>query len=360
MFFCGTCGTMVRTETNICPKCSSTMAPAYGTGAAKAIQTPGRKRLGNGGRSLLIAGIILSIVVLGTAFTYRAVMKPGRSVYLLPDGNVMAYVNFTPMRWMNMDSSPFTASAEYQKFVKETGLRIDRDLDNIAISANADGGAEGEVAIIVSGSFDQQRLSNYVRKQEGVQTESYKGKTIFTSHLQNQTVRFCILDAKMTAITLSPTEEPMRAIVDKSSGSGTAPSLYENYYGEVPMASAMWAIVHVPSMDVPDSAPRGMNLNFLKNSVTIVSVRYTGSLHLRGEFIAENKDDATNIYQAVNGMLAMVKLAEGPRQNDPDVTAVMNSLEVQQNGNHVVVSVVVPQEVLQKAAQQRQALGSRP
>ena len=103
----------------------------------------------------------------------------------------------------------------------------------------------------------------------------------------------------------------------------------------------MWAIVHVPSLDVPDTGPGGMNLSFLKNSTTIVSVRYTGSVHFRGEFIAENQADATRIFQAVNGLLAMSKLAGAPRQIDPDVTTVMNSLEVKQNGNHVVLSVVV-------------------
>ena len=353
MFFCGTCGTMVRTETNICPKCSSTLAPAYVSGAAKANLTPARKQLGKAAKVLLIGGIVLSLVAVATAITYRAAMRPGHSVYLLPEGNVMAYINFTPMHFMNMDTSSFTAAPEYQQFVNETGLRVDHDLENIAISANADGGPGGDVAIIVTGAFDQQRLSGYVRKQEGVQTETYGGKTIFSTSVKDQAARFCVLDSKMVALTVSPTAESMHAIIDKSAGSGSAPSLFENYYSDVPFASAMWAIIQVPSFAVNDSAPRGMNLNFLKNSVTIVSIRYTGSLRFRGEFIAQNQADANNIFQAVNGLLAMSKLAGGPRQNDPDVTAVMNSIEVKQNGNHVVVNVMVPQDLIQKAAQKR-------
>ena len=353
MFFCATCGVMVRTETNICPKCSSTMAPAYASGAAKANLTPARKPLGNAARVLLIGGIVVSLLAVATAVTFHVVMRPGRSVYLLPDGNVVAYINFTPMHFMNMDTGPFTAAPEYQQFVNETGLRIDRDLENIAISANADGGPRGDVAMIVTGAFDQQRLSGYVRKQEGVQMETYRGKAIFSAPEKDQTVRFCVLDSKMVALTVSPTVESMRAIIDKSAGSGSAPYLFENYYSDVPFASAMWAIVHVPSSSVTGSAPVGMNLNFLKNSVTIVSVRYTGSLHFRGEFIAENQADATNIFQALNGFLAMSRLAGAPRQNDPDVTAVMNSIEVKQNGNHVVLSFAVPQDLIQKAAQKR-------
>lgn len=353
MFFCGTCGMMVRTETNTCPKCSSTLTPAYASGAAKANLTPDRKRLGGAAKVLLIGGIVLSLVAVATAVTFHVVMRPGRSVYLLPDGNVMAYINFTPMHFMNMDAKPFTAAPDYQQFVNETGLHVDRDIENIAISAKADGGPGGEVAIIITGAFDQQRLAGYVQKQEGVQTETYGGKTIFFTTIKDQTARFCVLDAKMLAVTVSPTAESMRAIIDKSAGSGSAPYLFENYYSDVPFGSAMWAIVHVPSFAVTDSARSGMNLNFLKNSVTIVSVRYTGSLHFRGEFIAENQADATNIFQAVNGLVAMGKLAGGPRQNDPDVTAVMNSLEVKQSGAHVVMSVVVPQDIIQKAAQKR-------
>lgn len=350
MLFCGTCGVMVRTETNTCPKCSSALAPAYVSGTAKANLTAAGKQRGNAARVLLIGGIVLSLVAVATSVTYHVVMRPGRSIYLLPEGNIMAYVNFTPMHFMNMDTGPFTAAPDYQRFVNDTGIRVDRDFENIAISANADGGPSADVAVIVTGTFDQQRLSGYVRKQEGVQTETYGGKTIFSAPVQDQTARFCVLDSKMVAFTVGPTAESMRAIIDKSAGSGSAPSLFENYYSDVPFASAMWAIVHVPSSAITDSAASRMNLNFLKNSVTIVSVRYTGSLRFRGEFIAENQADATNIFQAVNGLLAMSKLAGGPPQNDPDITAVMNSIEIKQNGKHVVVSVVVPQDVIQKAA----------
>lgn len=350
MLFCGTCGMMVRTETNICPKCSSTLAPAY-VSEAKANPAPVRKHLGKGAKVLLVGGIVLSLVAVATAVAVHVVMRPGRSVYLLPDGNVIAYINFTPMHFMSMDTRPFTADPEYQQFVNETGLHVDRDLENIAISASADGGPSGDMAIIVTGTFDQQRLSGFVQKQEGMRRETYGGKTIFSVPENYQTARFCVLDSKMVALTVSPTAESMHAIIDKSAGSGSAPYLFESYYSDVPFASAMWAIVRVPSSAVPASASGGMNLNFLKNSVTIVSVRYTGSLRLRGEFIAENQADAANIFQAVNGLVAMSKLAGGPQQSDPDVTAMMNSIEVKQDGNHVVVSIVVPQEVLQKAAQ---------
>jgi len=356
MFFCSTCGVIVNSTGTTCPTCSKPLSPTYVSGLSQSasmapyflntVSTMSRAK-----KVLLIGGIVLSLVAAAAAVSYTVAMRPGRSINLLPDGNVMAYVNFAPMHFMNMDTSPFTADPQYQRFVDETGLRVDRDLDNISVSANVDGGPGGDVAIIVTGTFDQQRLSRYVQKQEGVQTEAYGGKTIVSMPQKGQTWRFCVLDSKMVAITVSPGVEPMHAIIDKSAGSGSAPYLFQSYYSDVPFASAMWAIVRVPSFAVPASAPSTLNLSFLKNSIIIVSVRYTGSVRFRGELIAENQADATNTFQAVNGLLAMGKMAGGQRQSDPDVTAVMNSIEVSQNGNHVVVSVVVPQDVMRKAAQ---------
>ncbi|HLJ90232.1 MAG TPA: hypothetical protein VKZ53_25700 [Candidatus Angelobacter sp.] len=66
--------------------------------------------------------------------------------------------------------------------------------------------------------------------------------------------------------------------------------------------------------------------------------------------------DATNIFQAANGLLAMSKLAGGQSQNDPDLVAVMNGIEVKQNGSHVVVSVVVPINVIQRVEKKARAL----
>ncbi len=352
MLFCGTCGIMVRTETKTCPKCSSILTPAYIPGAAKANSTPARKPLGSAARVLLIGCMVLSFVAVAAAVTLHVVTRPARSVYLLPDGNVMAYVNFTPMHLMNMDAGGFTQVPEYQQLVNETGTGGERYIDNIAVSANVDGSSLGDVAIIVTGAVDQQRVSGNVLGQQGAQTETYHGKTIFSALAQGRTIRYCVFDTKMLAVTISPTAESMHAIIDKSTGSGSAPYLFKSYYSEVPFASEMWAIVHVPSFAVPD-APGGVNLDFLKNSVTILSARYLGSLSLRGEFITENQADAANISKAVEGFLAIGKLAGSQQQTDPDVTAIVNSIEVKQNGNHVVVSAAIPADVIRKAAQKR-------
>jgi hypothetical protein len=143
----------------------------------------------------------------------------------------------------------------------------------------------------------------------------------------------------------------MHSIIDKSRGSGSMPDLLNDYYGEVPFASVGWAIVRVPDLGGQE-APGGLNLDYLKNSVTIISVRYTGSVRIRAELIAANEADATKIFQAVNGMVAMGRgFAQAGRNRDKDVDAMIDNTQIQQSGKRVVLNVVIPQEVIQKASE---------
>src|SRR5262249_52623108 len=157
---------------------------------------------------------------------------------------------------------------------------------------------------------------------------SYSGKAIYAVRENNQTLRICILDGKTVAATAGPSSESMHTIIDKSGSSGSEPQLMSDYYGDVPFASVGWAIIRVPDIG-GQSAPGGFNLDYLKNTVTIISFRYTGSVRFRAELIADNDADATKIYQAVNGMVAM---SRGFSARDKDVSDIVNNTQIQQNG----------------------------
>jgi hypothetical protein len=303
---------------------------------------------------LLIVGLILLFVTIAAAVTYHVIRRPAKAIYLLPDGNVMAYVNFTPLHFLNLDTKSFASDPQYQDFTAQTGFHFEHDLDNVAISGSSAGELTGEASAIFTGTFDQERLTSYVQKQPGVETESYSGKKIFFMHEgnQNQTVRVCILDGKTVIVTAGTSPESMHGIIDKSSGSGQAPSLLQDHYSDVPFGSVAWAIVRVPDSSTP-ATPGGFNFDFLKNSVTVMSVRYSGSVRVRAEFISENQADATHVFQAVNGFVAFARATQGGRNADKDVAALIDNVQLQQNGNRVVLNVVVPQEVVQKISASR-------
>ncbi len=302
---------------------------------------------------LLIVFLVLAVVAIAAAVTYHVIRRPARSVSLLPEGNIMAYVSFKPFHYFNMGDRPFTSDPKYQEFVDQTGFHYEHDLDNIAFSGRGAGAFNGDVSIIVTGSFDKDRLIKYVRQQPGVGTEPHGGRTIFSVRQNYQLLRVCILDKRTVAITAGYSPESMYSIIEKANGSAALPSLLDDYYADVPFASVAWAIVRIP--DTPaGQGPGGFSLDYLRNSVAVVSVRYTGSVRVRGEFISDSQANAAKIFQSMNNLLAFGKAAEKVG-NTPDrnMSAIVDNTQIQQNGNRVVVNLVVPQEVIQKISEKR-------
>jgi len=116
-------------------------------------------------RVLLILAVVLVVVAIAAAVTYNVIRRPGKSVYLLPDGNVMAYLSFKPFHFMDLGNQKFESDPEYQDFVAKTGFHYQKDLDSVAFSGRSTGEMNGDVSSIIGGTFDQSRLNSYLQAQ---------------------------------------------------------------------------------------------------------------------------------------------------------------------------------------------------
>lgn len=302
---------------------------------------------------LFVLGFVLVATTIASALAYHWIRRPARAVLLVPDGNLLAYVNFTPMHFADMGPMPFASSPQYQDFLAQTGFHFETDLDSLVISASSPAETTADVTGILTGKFDQDRLAAFLQKQP-VETESYGGKTVFSLHEGTQTLRVCILDSKTVALAGGESSESMHGIIDRSTGAASSHWLLDNYYGNVPFGSVAWAIARVPGgQDVTPVAARAMNLEFLRDSVTVVSLRYSGSLRLRAEFISSTKSAADQVFHAINGALELARAGQGTRNMDKDVATVIQGTELQQSGNRVVISIVVPQDVITRMSKRR-------
>src|SRR5260370_3183235 len=153
-------------------------------------------------RKLLISALLVATAGAGAVYLYQRYRGPAESVRLLPEGDLLIYVNFRPIHlWDVNKSKPVQRESEYQEFVAQTGIQFERDLDEVAMSRRDTGdGRDVESAEIFVGRFDAARLKNYLQKISS-QTETYRDQTIFTVVNEEHTVRVCILDATRLAVT---------------------------------------------------------------------------------------------------------------------------------------------------------------
>ena len=312
-------------------------------------------------RKALIALLVLVVVIAGAFVAYRQ-MGGGKpeTVALLPEGDLLVYANIKPLHFVNLSKSD-QDDREYQEFVRQTGIEWGRDLDNAAISQR-NPGANSESSAIFTGHFDSARLINYLKKLSNG-TERYADKIIYSIPHEGRTVRVTLLSPTTVAVTNVGPPDQIRSIIDKfrnSSLAGRGPYLFDTHYRDVPFGSLAWAIYRVPAQSSNSQFLSGWNLDSFDNTTIVASLRYSGSIHFKGQVFTESESAAQNLVEQLNGVLAISKSlgkTYGAKGKDADVKAMFDSIKVEESGKSAIITATIPEGFIQKVSQGNVATG---
>jgi hypothetical protein len=303
-------------------------------------------------RKLLISALFLAVVVISGLIFYQRSAQPPDISRLLPEGDVLVYANLKPAHlWDMAKSRPVQPEGDYQHFIEQTGIQFERDLDEAAMSRrDTPDSKDTESSEVVLGHFDQQRLKAFL---EGISSErdSYRGRVVYVIPHEGHTVRVCVLDGKRVAVTNAAPADSMHEIIDGAEKLPGGPSLLQNYYRRVPLASLAWIIVRTGADSEHPQLPTGWSFDFLENTVTVGSVRYKGDLLLRADVIASSDDGAKRVADSAGSFLSVYRtVAEsvGAHGTDADVKAAIDSIQIQQNKNVAVFTATLSQKFLKK------------
>lgn len=301
-------------------------------------------------RKLLISVLFLALLaVVAGLLLYRRSQQPPELARLLPEGDIIVYANLKPVHlWEMTKTQPAHAEGEYQNFIDQTGIQLERDLDELAMSRRptADG-KDTESVEVLAGSFDSGKLTTFLEKL-AAQKDSFHGHIIYVIPHEGHTVRVSILDPRRVAITNMASSDQIHEIIDGTETTPEGPSLLQAYYKHVPVTSLGWVILRTGSVS---QLPNGYSFDFLENTVTVGSVRYAGDLLLRADVVAPSDNDAKRVVDSAGGFLSMYRTVEKavtPHGTDADVKAAIDSIQVQQNKNVAEFTATLPQRVVKK------------
>ncbi len=308
-------------------------------------------------RKLLISALLLAGIAATAWYLYWGRQTPPAAVQILPEGDLLVYADFRPLRLLDPHTKSVQLEGDYQQFVEQTGIQFERDLDQLAMSRRdtADG-RDVESSEIFAGRFDPARLRSYLQKN-ATQTENYRDRTIYVIPNEGHTVRACVLDGSKVAVTNMVSPEPMHGVIDRFLGASAGPSLLKGYYRHVPLGSMAWMIDRIPANSGAPQLPGGLNFSFLENTVALVYLRYNGSVLLRADVFAPSEADARKLVDSANTFLLVYRSVSGsvgPRGNDPDVKEALNSIRVEQKENTAIFTAKASERFLKKILSQAQ------
>jgi hypothetical protein len=311
--------------------------------------------------------VVAAAVTLAVQLRKHAPPEPAR---LLPGADAFFYLNLNAARRANSgkDLPAVSHEPEYERFIRETGIQFEHDLDKAAFAIHypakwpggGSGGSSPEVRFseVLEGKFHSERLTAYLR-QIAKSVENYHSVDIFTILLEGRSLRVAVLSPDSVAATNHDDPAVIEGIVDRSKRLASpfgGPALLRQYYKHVQLASLAWLVARI---DPASPEAGGWNTVFTKPTTLVISGSalsplhpMANAVHLRAEAFSQSSDEARAIADKINVFIALTRSAETSvrsRGTDADVKALFDSLQVKQEGDRAIVTATVPSGFLHKA-----------
>jgi len=279
--------------------------------------------------------------------------------YVPASASVVAYADVRNLMQSELRKKLHSAVDEDREdgqaeFQKQTGIDIENDIDRVVAYMEPIEGAEGYSGMVVAtGRFDQGRLEALAREHGGL-VEDYGGKRLISkadtdsdngSH-KSMTVAF--LETGVVAV--GETAVIKRSIDRQGAQSVTGNSELMNLVNDIDDSNA-WAVGRFDALMSQARLPEGV-----ASQIPAVKM-FSASGHINGGLSAviraETRDEqaAQNLRDVVQGFLALAKMQANTQ---PELQALLGSLQLSGTGKTVALSFQVPPQVIESLANARQ------
>lgn len=302
---------------------------------------------------LLIAAAVLAIG-LGTGLIASYVGLPTLALtgpdgpeelqYLSPDSKVVAYANVRDVMNSELRQKIQQIRPERERhndFEEKTGIDIERDID-VVVASLATPSNDGENPLVLArGRFDNVRIEGLVREHGGRVTE-YRGKRLLTGvHEHGREMAVAFVEPGLIAFGSA---DGVRGAIDRRNG---GQSITDNdevmaLVRDIDDGNA-WAVGRFDAIASSAKLPREVASQLPPINWFAASGHVNGGI--RGMIRAEARDEtaAQNLRDVARGFMALAKLQAGSK---PELTTLINSLELGGTGKTVSLAFSLPSEVI--------------
>jgi hypothetical protein len=267
---------------------------------------------------------------------------------VMPDAQVMAGLNVTTAKTSTFGQFLLTQLAsregtQFDKLSALTGFDPRRDLTEVlAASVGTPGSKSG--LILAKGSFNVSQLADAIRKDSPNATVStYNGATLVT-HSGKDDGAVAFLD---TSIAIAGDSASVKAAIDRSNQANSLSPALSAKVQALSASQDAWTVTtqplssFAPKADPNVKGPGAQIGQVLKNIQAANGGVKFGSLIVVTAQATAN--DAANANALADVVRMLAGLATMQAQKNPQITAIVNSLQVSTDGATVNVSLSLPE-----------------
>jgi hypothetical protein len=290
-------------------------------------------------------GLIASYMGLPALAALAGPDGPDELQYLPSDATVVAYANVRDVMNSELRQKVRQMRPEGERkeddFEAKTGINIENDIDEIVAAVTA--AAEQEKALVIArGRFDTVRIEGLIR-QHGGQVVNYKGVRLVThaGEREHGEMALAFMEPGLVAFGSGPS---VRQAIDRKSGGRSITDNAEvmGLVRDIDDGNA-WAVGRFDAIAKSARLPREVAGQLPPINWFAATGHVNGGV--RGLLRAEARDEASaqNLRDVVRGFMALARLQSNAK---PELTVMMNSLELGGDGKTVSLAFAVPSEVI--------------
>ncbi len=291
---------------------------------------------------------------------------PATMAWLPANASVVGYVDLTslfnsPLRdkWEEQIDAQESRD-ELDDFREATGLDPFSDLYRasfaVVTSDTRDGSPSAESwGIAIQGAFDAGSLITKLEAFADIETEDYQGTTIYhpipredlrTAHVGvSEKTAFAFADADTIVFG---DRDYIRRMLDTGHGrTNSAAAGIDQSWGEGAFLNDTFWVAAAPEHGFTGMLPEGGDIPPIHSLA--FSGRLDADVALRARGLAADLESAIKLADVVRGFVALGSLQQG---KNPDIGAILSSIQIDQFDNEVEVSLTVPYETLERLSQQ--------
>ncbi len=303
-----------------------------------------------GAAAILVVGLCTGLVAYyggGLTSLSAATTGPSELTYVPADAAVIAYANVRDVmtsqfreRFRQAMPQPDQGRDE---FLKETGIDVEHDIDHVVACMLPKDGDDGGL-VIARGRFNPTQLEALAHEHDAT-VEDYRGKRLLvgTGHRQ---ATLAFLAPGLVAIG---DVASIKAAIDAEMGGHSVLSNDElmGLVKDVDPGANAWAVGRLDVLRARAKLPEEVERQLPPVKWFAATTRVDGGLSgtLRAE--ARDEQSAENLRDVVRGFFALARMQAG---SNPQVAALLQTLQLSGTGTTVQVSFTVPAEVLELLA----------
>ncbi|HVP46021.1 MAG TPA: hypothetical protein VMT32_05535 [Bryobacteraceae bacterium] len=271
---------------------------------------------------------------------------------LMPDAKVVAGINVeqaknSPFGQFLISHAP-NGNEGFSKLTATTGFDPRRDLSEVLMATMGQPGQQG--LVLARGAFDSERILT-AATAAGHTVETYNGVNILTGKEDAMTHAVAFLG---DSIAIAGDLDSVKGAIDRRANNFTPidPALAAQVQ-QLSGSLDAWSVSRVPVAALTNEKLPNANLNGMLNSDVLKNIqqasggiKFGAIVQISAQAVANSSQNATALADVIHFLGQMVQ-ANAPAASAAAITALVQSLNVQADGNTVKVALAIPEQQLE-------------